>query len=50
MKRVSIITVNFNQPAVTEALLASIFSTTTLTDIEIIVVDNGSNHDSVYSI
>jgi GT2 family glycosyltransferase len=47
MKQVSIITVNFNQPAVTEALLASIFSTTTLTDIEIIVVDNGSDHDPV---
>lgn len=47
MKPVSIITVNFNQPAVTEALLASIFSTITLPDIEIIVVDNGSNRDPI---
>jgi len=42
MKKVSVITVNFNQPVVTEALLASIFSTNTYPDIEIIVVDNGS--------
>lgn len=47
MNLVSIVTVNFNQPAVTEALLASIFSTTTLKDIEIIVVDNGSKHNPV---
>jgi GT2 family glycosyltransferase len=47
MTQVSIITVNFNQPAVTEALLASIFLTTTLANIEIIVVDNGSNQDPV---
>jgi GT2 family glycosyltransferase len=44
---ISIITVNFEQPAVTEALLASIFSTTALPDIEIIVVDNGSKHNAV---
>lgn len=47
MNSVSIITVNFNQPAVTEALLASIFLTTTLPDIEIIVVDNGSTDNPV---
>jgi GT2 family glycosyltransferase len=47
MNLVSIITVNFNHPAVTEALLMSIFSTTTLLDIEIIVVDNGSRHDPI---
>jgi GT2 family glycosyltransferase len=47
MKLVSIITVNFGQPEVTEALLVSIFSTTTLTDVEIIVVDNGSEHNPV---
>jgi GT2 family glycosyltransferase len=47
MNSVSIITVNFNQPAVTEALLASIFSTTTLPALEIIVVDNGSTDNPV---
>ncbi|GAA4095196.1 glycosyltransferase family 2 protein [Mucilaginibacter panaciglaebae] len=47
MNPISIITVNFEQPAVTEALLASIFSTTALPDIEIIVVDNGSKHNPV---
>lgn len=47
MKRVSIITVNFNQPAVTEALLASIYSDMPEMDIEIIVVDNGSDQNVV---
>jgi GT2 family glycosyltransferase len=47
MKKVSVITVNFNQPAVTEALLASIFKTNTYTNIEIIVVDNGSKNNEV---
>jgi hypothetical protein len=42
MKSVSVITVNFNQSAVTEALLNSIFHTNTYTPLEIIVVDNGS--------
>ncbi len=46
-KRVSIITVNFNQPLVTEAMLASVFLNNTYPDIEIIVVDNGSTHDPV---
>jgi GT2 family glycosyltransferase len=40
MKKVSIITVNFNQPAVTEELLQSIPGT--YANIEILVVDNGS--------
>lgn len=43
MKRVSIITVNFNQPKVTEELLHSIPDT--YTNLEVIVVDNGSNVD-----
>lgn len=47
MKLVSIITVNFNQPAVTEALLASIYSNMPEVDIEIIVVDNGSDQNVV---
>jgi GT2 family glycosyltransferase len=47
MKKVSVITVNFNQPLVTEALLASIFKTNTYPDIEIIVVDNGSKTDEI---
>ena len=42
MKKVSIITVNFNQPQVTEELLQSIPAATAL---EIIVVDNGSRGD-----
>ena len=40
MKKVSIVTVNFNQPKVTEELLLSIPAT--YTNMEIIVVDNGS--------
>jgi len=40
--KVSIITVNFNQPKVTEELLATI---PTRTDLEVIVVDNGSKTD-----
>lgn len=43
MKKVSIITVNFNQPKVTEELLKSIPGT--YTNIEIIIVDNGSRSD-----
>ena len=43
MKKVSIITVNFNQPKVTEELLESIPGT--YTNLEIIVVDNGSKTD-----
>jgi GT2 family glycosyltransferase len=43
MKKVSIITVNFNQPKVTEELLQSI--PPSYSNIEIIVVDNGSRSD-----
>lgn len=42
MKLVSIITVNFNQSYITDALLSSIYLTNTYKAIEIIVVDNGS--------
>lgn len=45
MKKVSIITVNFNQPKVTQELLLSIIHTNTYKNIEIIVVDNGSKTD-----
>ena len=47
MKLVSIITVNFNQGYVTEALLNSIYLTNNYTPIEIIVVDNGSRINEV---
>ncbi|MFC0771488.1 glycosyltransferase family 2 protein [Terrimonas alba] len=47
MKLVSIITVNFNQPGITEDLLDSIFSLNNYTNVEIIVVDNGSTVDPV---
>ena len=42
MKKVSIVTVNFNQPEVTRELLLSIEKVNTYNNIEIIVVDNGS--------
>ncbi|MBK0379013.1 glycosyltransferase family 2 protein [Mucilaginibacter segetis] len=42
MKRVSVVTINFNQDQITEELLISIAETNTYEDIEIIVVDNGS--------
>src|SRR4051812_21030866 len=45
MKKVSVITVNFNQPVVTEALLDSISKVNTYSELEIIVVDNGSKMD-----
>jgi len=47
MKSVSVITVNFNQAAVTEALMDSIFNTNTYSPLELIVVDNGSKTDPV---
>jgi len=47
MKLVSIITVNFNQSYVTEALLQSIISTNSYDGIEVIIVDNGSKVNSV---
>ena len=42
MKKVSIVTVNFNQPAVTEDLLESIEKLNSYKNIQIIVVDNAS--------
>ena len=47
MNKVSVITVNFNQALITEALLSSITSTNTYPEIEIIVVDNGSKINQV---
>ena len=47
MKLVSIITVNFNQPGVTEELLRSVFSLNTYSNVEMIVVDNGSTVNPV---
>lgn len=47
MKKVSIITVNYNQPEVTEALLLSIEKYNTYTNIEVIVVDNGSRINKI---
>jgi GT2 family glycosyltransferase len=47
MKVVTIITVNFNQPHVTEDLLRSIKEVNTYPWLEIIVVDNGSKQDPV---
>lgn len=45
MKHVSIITVNFNQPAATEDLLESIVALNTYPFLEVIVVDNGSQEN-----
>jgi GT2 family glycosyltransferase len=45
MKRTSIITVNFNQPAVTLDFLRSVKLHTNLTEVEVILVDNGSTED-----
>jgi GT2 family glycosyltransferase len=47
MNMVSVITVNFNQSEVTEALLASISVKNTYKPLEIIVVDNGSEINPV---
>ncbi|MEO6287701.1 MAG: glycosyltransferase family 2 protein [Dyadobacter sp.] len=47
MKSVSIVTVNFNQPQVTEDLLKSLDEVNTYPDLEIIVVDNGSKVNPV---
>ncbi|WP_026752234.1 glycosyltransferase family 2 protein [Sediminibacterium sp. C3] len=47
MKKVSIITVNFNHSHVTDELLDSIRSRNTYKNIEIIVVDNGSKDNPV---
>ncbi|NQX38584.1 hypothetical protein SAMN05421820_101613 [Pedobacter steynii] len=45
MKLTSIITVNFNQPEVTLALLKSIKKNTAQEGIEVVLVDNGSRED-----
>jgi GT2 family glycosyltransferase len=47
MKLVSVITVNYNHNAITDALIDSIFQKNTYPDIEIIVVDNGSIENPV---
>lgn len=47
MKSVSIVTVNFNQPQVTEDLLKSLEVVNTYPDLEIIVVDNASKVNPV---
>lgn len=49
MKRVSIITVNFNHSHVTDELLDSIRENNSYSNIEIIVVDNGSSENPVPS-
>lgn len=47
MKKVSIVTVNYNQSAVTEELLSSIKKTNSYSNIEIIVVDNASKTNPI---
>ena len=47
MKRVSVITVNFNHSHVTEALLASIAGKCRYEAMEVIVVDNGSTDNPI---
>ncbi len=47
MKKVSIVTVNFNHSHVTDELLASIAAKNTYANLEIIVVDNGSKINPV---
>lgn len=49
MKRVSIVTVNFNYSHVTDELLNSIRENNSYSNIEIIVVDNGSSENLVPS-
>lgn len=45
MKTTSIITVNFNQPQVTVDFLKSVRANTTVQQVEVILVDNGSKED-----
>jgi GT2 family glycosyltransferase len=47
MKKVSVISVNFNQPAVTEAMLASIYKHNNYQNLELIIVDNGSKTNEI---
>jgi GT2 family glycosyltransferase len=49
LKRVTIITVNFNQPQLTELFLNSVADHNTYPAIEIIVVDNGSRENPIKS-
>lgn len=49
LKRVSIITVNFNQPKLTELFLNAVATHNTYPEIEIIVVDNGSRENFIKS-
>lgn len=49
MKKVSVITVNYNQPEVTETLLNSISTHNNYSAIQVIVVDNGSRVNHVPS-
>jgi GT2 family glycosyltransferase len=49
LKRVSIITINFNQPLLTELFLDSVATLNTYPAIEIIVVDNGSLENPIKS-
>jgi len=49
LKRVTIITVNFNQPLLTELFLNSVAACNTYPIIEIIVVDNGSRVNPISS-
>lgn len=46
MKKVSIVTVNFNQATVTEEFISSVTAHNTYEPVEIWVVDNGSTHNS----
>jgi len=50
MSFTSIITVNFNQPQVTVDFLKSVKQNTSTTEVEVILVDNGSreNHEAVF--
>ena len=47
MKRVTIITVNFNQPLLTRQFLDSVAACNTYPSVEIIVVDNGSSENHI---
>ncbi|MBE9463117.1 glycosyltransferase family 2 protein [Dyadobacter sp. UP-52] len=47
MKKVSVVTVNFNQPKITEDLLRSLQEVNSYQNLEIIVVDNGSKENHV---
>jgi len=47
MKKISVITVNFNQPEITEVFIASMFDTGNADGCELIVVDNGSRENHV---